>query len=389
MDDVLSKLKNVREFLLIFVGILLLSFHYFFVYFINSTYLSGVLNEGNLGYVYTAGAVLNITLFLIAPKILKRFGNYKLTLWLSLIELVALLGLAAFKTPTSIIFFFLLHQMAVPVLLYCMDIFLEKYSPLKETGSIRGISLTMLNLPPIITPFIAGLILTKPDYWKIYLIAATFLIPFLAILISYFKTFKDEPYPVVTIKDAALKFYRDKNIFDVFIDHFLLHLFYGWMVIYMPIYLKDHIGFSWSEIGLMFSIMLLPFILFQIPIGRLEDKYHDEKQVLILGFSIMAAATMMIPFIEGAHFVLWTLVLFTTRIGASLVEVSSDSYFFKHIHPNNTGFISFYRMTRSLPLLISPAIVGLTLIFLDIKYIFLVLGIIILLGVRYALKLRT
>jgi Na+/melibiose symporter-like transporter len=99
MDDVLSKLKNVREFLLIFVGILLLSFHYFFVYFINSTYLSGVLNEGNLGYVYTAGAVLNITLFLIAPKILKRFGNYKLTLWLSLIELVALLGLAAFKTP--------------------------------------------------------------------------------------------------------------------------------------------------------------------------------------------------------------------------------------------------------------------------------------------------
>jgi cyanate permease len=136
------------------------------------------------------------------------------------------------------------------------------------------------------TPFIAGLILTKPDYWKIYLIAATFLIPFLAILISYFKTFKDEPYPVVTIKDAALKFYRDKNIFDVFIDHFLLHLFYGWMVIYMPIYLKDHIGFSWSEIGLMFSIMLLPFILFQIPIGRLEDKYHDEKQVLILGFKI-------------------------------------------------------------------------------------------------------
>ena len=388
MEDVLEKLKNTRQFLLIFVGILLLSFHYFFVYFINSTYLAGTLPENFVGYIYTAGAVLCVLLFLLAPKILRKFGNYKLTLWLSVLEFIAMIGLAFSQIPIAIIFFFLLHQMVVPVLLYCMDVFLEEYSPAETMGSIRGISLTMLNIPPIITPFIAGLILTKPDYWKVYLIAATFLIPFLAILIIYFRNFKDEPYPVITVKSAALKFYRDKNVFDVFLDHFLLHLFYGWMVIYMPIYLRDHIGFSWSEIGLMFSIMLLPFILFQIPIGRLEDKYHDERQVLILGFSIMAASTIMIPFITGADFILWTMILFVTRIGASLVEVSSDSYFFKHIHPSNTGFISFYRMTRSLPLLISPAIVGLTLIFLDIKYIFLVLGIIMLMGVRYTLKLK-
>ena len=388
MEDVLEKLKNTRQFLLIFVGILLLSFHYFFVYFINSTYLAGTLPENYVGYIYTAGAVLCILLFLLAPKILRKFGNYKLTLWLSVLEFIAMIGLAFSQTPLAIIFFFLLHQMVVPILLYCMDVFLEEYSPAETMGSIRGISLTMLNIPPIITPFIAGLILTKPDYWKVYLIAATFLIPFLAILIIYFRNFKDEPYPVITVKSAALKFYRDKNVFDVFLDHFLLHLFYGWMVIYMPIYLRDHIGFSWSEIGLMFSIMVLPFILFQIPIGRLEDKYHDERQVLILGFSIMAASTIMIPFIAGANFILWTMILFITRIGASLVEVSSDSYFFKHIHPSNTGFISFYRMTRSLPLVISPAIVGLTLIFLDIKYIFLVLGIIMLMGVRYTLKLK-
>lgn len=388
MDDVLQQLKKTREFLLVFVGILLISFHYFFVYFINSTYLRGILDEHTVGYAFTAGAILNISLFLLAPRILRHIGNYTLVKWLTVFEIIALLGLAFSTSAFSIIFFFLLQQMVVPVMLYCMDIFLESYSSPKDMGSVRGISLTMLNLPPIITPLIAGLILTKPDYWKIYLISATFLVPFLAILISYFRNFKDQPYPRLAPKVAFLQFYNDKNIFDVFVDHFLLNLFYGWMVIYMPIYLHDHIGFNWSEIGVMFSIMLLPFILFQIPMGRLEDKYHDEKQVLILGFSILAAGTMMIPFIQGANFILWTMVLFITRIGASLVEVSSESFFFKHVNSANAGFISFYRMTRTLPYLVSPAIVGLTLVFVDIKYIFLVLGFIMLMGVRYTLMLR-
>jgi len=388
MDKVLGTIKNTREFLLVFVGILLLSFHYFFVYFINSTYLNGFFSVKTVGYVYTAGTLFNIGLFLLAPRILKKFGNYRLAVGLALLEFTAMLGLAFWQNPYAVIFFFILHQMIIPVLLYCMDIFLEKYSSPEDKGSIRGISLTMLNLPPLITPFIAGLILTKPDYWKIYLISATFLIPFLAILISYFRTFKDQEYPVLTPKMALVRFYQDKNIFDIFVDHFLLHLFYGWMVIYMPIYLHDYVGFDWSQIGVMFSIMLLPFILFQIPTGRLQDKYHDEKQVLILGFAIMAVSTMMIPFIQGQNFILWTMILFVTRIGACLVEVSSDSFFFKHVSPGNAGFISFYRMTRSLPYLVSPAIVGLTIMFIDIKYTFLVLGIILLSGLRYALMLK-
>lgn len=388
MDEVIGKIKNIREFILILVSVLLVSFHYFFVYFINSTYLKGVLNEKTVGYVYTAGAILNLILFLTAPKFLEKRGNFRLTVLLTIAEMLSLIGLAFVSTPLLIILFFIIHQAVVPLLLYCLDIFLENYSVVDDIGSIRGMQLTMLNLPPLITPLISGLILTKPDYWKIYLISATFLVPFLFIIVNYFRHFKDPMYPSLSSKEAFITFYNNKNIFDVFVDHFLLNLFYGWMVIYMPIYLHDHIGFDWSEIGLMFSIMLLPFVFFQIPIGRIEDKYHDEKQVLVLGFSIMAVATALIPFIQDENFVLWAALLFVTRIGASLVEVSSDSYFFRHVHVANAGFISFYRMTRSLPYLIVPAIVGLTLLFFDIQYIFFVLGAIMLLGVRYAMMLR-
>lgn len=388
MDQIFGKMKNLQAMLLIFISVLLLSFHFFFVYFINSKYLNGILSEKTIGYTYALGSLLNILIFIYAPAFLRRFGNYRLTLTIGLLELLALLGLAFATTPALIIGLFILHQAVGPALFYCMDIFTESFSTTEEMGNIRGVYLTMQNIPPVVTPAIVGLILIKPEYWKIYLIGALFLIPFFILIISNFKNFRDPEYPIIDLRQAVKKFYADKNIFDVFVDHFLLHVFYAWTVIYIPLYLTNHIGFSWSEVGIILSIMLLPFIIFQIPIGRMEDKYHDEKHVLVLGFSIMAASFMLIPFIHEKSLVLWAAVLFVSRIGASIVEVSSESYFFKHINPSNAGFISFFRMTRALPFFVIPPIVGITLLIADFPYIFFVAGVLMLIGVRYALLLK-
>ncbi len=388
MDQIFGKMKNLQAMLLIFMSVLLLSFHFFFVYFINSKYLNGILSERTVGYTYAIGSLLNIIIFVYAPAFLRKFGNYKLTLTIGLIELLALLGLAFTTTPVLIIGLFIIHQAVGPMLFYCMDIFTESFSTAEEMGNIRGVYLTMQNIPPVITPAIVGLILVKPEYWKVYLIGALFLIPFFILVISNFRKFRDPEYPVIDLKQALKKFYADKKVFDVFIDHFLLHVFYAWTVIYIPLYLTNHIGFSWGEVGIILSIMLLPFIIFQIPIGRMEDKYHDEKHVLVLGFSIMAASFMLIPFIHEKNLILWAAVLFVSRIGASIVEVSSESYFFKHINPSNAGFIGFFRMTRSLPFFVIPPIVGLTLLVTDFPYIFFVAGLLMLIGVRYAMLLK-
>lgn len=388
MDQIFGKMKNFQAMLLIFMSVLLLSFHFFFVYFINSKYLSGILSEKTVGYTYAVGSLLNILIFVYAPAFLRRFGNYKLTLIIGLLELLALLGLAYTTAPILIVGLFILHQGVGPALFYCMDIFTESFSTAEEMGNIRGVYLTIQNIPPVITPAIVGLILIKPEYWKIYLVGALFLIPFFILIISNFRNFKDPEYPVIDLKQALKKFYDDKKIFDVFIDHFLLHVFYAWTVIYIPLYLTNHIGFSWGEVGIILSIMLLPFIIFQIPIGRMEDKYHDEKHVLVLGFSIMAASFMLIPFIHEKSLILWAAILFVSRIGASIVEVSSESYFFKHINPSNAGFISFFRMTRALPFFVISPIVGITLLVVDFPFIFFVAGALMLIGVRYAMLLK-
>lgn len=390
METVIGKIRTIKVFLILFLAILLLSFHTYFIYFINSTYLESHVGTEKVSFIYALGAILNIIAYLSIPSLLRKYGNFRLTYLLTTGTFILLLGLALISWTPAVIALFILYMMISPIIVYCVDIFLEKYSSAEEMGSIRGIYLTVVSLPAIIAPFISGLILTgsgDPTYWKIYLIASAFLIPFLIIIASNFKKFEDPYYPRLHIKEVLHKFYHNKNIFDVFLDNFLLQLFYGWFVIYIPLYLREYIGFEWSEIGLMFSIMLLPFLLLQIPVGRIADQRQDEKYLLMFGFIIMAGTTLVIPFITEASFVLWTSLLFTSRIGASIVEVSSESYFFKHVHVSNTGFISLYRLTRSLPFIVTPLVSALLLI-IDLRFTFLVLGIVMLLGVRYAISIK-
>ena len=184
MNPATNQLKKVNQLLLTFVSVLLVSFHYFLVYFINSTYLHRMFSESVVGLIFAGGAVFNISLFLLAPKLLRARGDFKFALWLTLLEITALVGLAFSPSGYGLVIFFIIQQMTAPVLFYCLDMFLERFTSQAEVGSVRGMSLTMLNIPPIIAPFIAGLILIKADYWKIYLISAAFLVPFLLILLK-------------------------------------------------------------------------------------------------------------------------------------------------------------------------------------------------------------
>jgi len=358
-----------------------------------------------VSFVYGLGALLNIGVFASAPRLLRKYGVIKLTLSLTLIEAVALIFLAfPLYAPVALIAF-LLHISTATVLLYCLDIMLEHYDTSKNTGSLRGIYLTMWNLPPIITPLIAGLILENGNtniieagskavallhiagFWKIYIIAAIFLIPFVIIIRANFMNFKDPEYPKMDTRATLQSFYKDKNIFDIFTDRLLLNLYYAWNAVYLPIYLHEYIGFSWDEVGIILSVMLLPYILLQRYIGKVEDEKHSEKRILIIGFFILAFATAIMPLFTIQNLVLWCTLLFITHIGGAFIEVSSESYFFRHIHPNNSGYISFFRLTRTLPYIIVPFLAMLTFSFLPFSYGFMVLGIIMCLGIRYAFLL--
>lgn len=355
--------------------------------YISSSFIGERAGEQWVGIFYTFASLVSICAILVAPYILSRFGNYKTLVATSIVQMLVLIGLS---TNPGFIFsglFFTLFFVGSVFIFFSLDIILEHNTENERTGRLRGGYFTILNLAWVVSPFIVSLVLTNDDYWKIYAISAALMALVAGLALIYFRGFKDPIYPRIPFWNTLSVIYKRKHVRGIFLSNILLHFFYAWMVIYTPIYLHEHLGFPWSEIGIMFGIMLLPFVLFELPAGKLADERYGEKGILAIGFLVMAAATATLPFIQGAEFIVWTVALFATRIGASLVEIMNETYFFKHIESSDTDILSLYKTTRPFSYLLAPALGVIALLLVPYKFIFLVLAVIVAVGAIVALRL--
>ncbi len=357
--------------------------------YINSTFLSRFISEKFVGLLYTVSAILTIFIFAKIPQILRRFGNYKTIMALLAVDFLALLGLAFTANRAIISVCFVLTFISISLIGFNLDIFLERFSKDSVTGKIRGTLLSTSNIAWIIAPLIGSFILTDGDYWKIFLATATLILPIMFLLRNNLQNFSDPEYKITPLKNTTNEILRDKNTRSVFFVSFLLQFFYSWEIIYMPIYLYTYLGFSWQQIGVMFSIMLLPFVLTEAPLGKLADTRWGEKEVMSVGFIVMALSTAMVPFIVAKNMLLWTALLFVSRVGASMVEIMSETYFFKKIDSARANIIGLFRTMRPLAYLVSPVIaIALFTVGLQIKYIFIALAVIMFLGLHFSLELK-
>lgn len=384
-----KKLGNGRNaFLVIYLLGFLFALHHAIPAYINSSFIEVYTSEKVVGILYSMGSILSIIWLTKMPKIMARFGNYRTISSLIIFTAFLLLGLSYFKDFIYIAPIFVAYLSIIPLIIVCLDIFLEKFSDNEKTGTIRGSYLSVTNAAWVIAPLLGGLILTNGDYWKIYLVAGLFLLVFLVILRLNLRDFTDTPYLKVNFIETFKIIFNKKDVRNIFISNFLLQFFYAWMIIYAPIYLHQYIGLSWKEIGGIFTVMLLPFVLFEFPAGKIADKRLGEKEILTMGFVITAVLTASIFFIFSKNIFIWMLVLFGTRVGASMIEVMTESYFFKHMDSGDSNIISAWRRNLPFAFILAPILAIIILSFLDYKYLFLILGFIMLYGLRYSLSLK-
>lgn len=390
----IGRLKNPHLVHLLYLSSLLLSLHYAFVVYINSSFLTQYFTPKSVGLLYTLGAVVNIVFFLVIAKVLKRTGNYRLTIGLIILELLLILLLTLLKTPALVASVFILHHAIIPLIAFDLDIFLESFTSDKETGTVRGIFLTSTNLALVLSPFVSGRLAEAGGFTHIYLASTLFLLPLFFVIATNLRTFGDAPYRALNVRSAVQSILSNRNLRNIFLANFILQFFYSWMVIYTPLFLQQEIGFNLSETLTIFSIMLLPFLLLQIPLGRLADKKTGEQELLMAGFLITAFSTMLLSFITVQNFFIWAAALFTTRIGASAVEIMSESYFFKQIAIRDAEIISFFRMSRPIAYVIGPLSAGALITFLSTtspensRFLFIALGALMLFGLIPSLRIK-
>jgi MFS family permease len=168
---------------------------------------------------------------------------------------------------------------------------------------------------------------------------------------------------------------------------FILELFFTIMIIFTPVYLSEIMGFSWQIIGSILAVALLPFVFLSWPIGELADRWCGEKEFMTTGLFIMGTMLLVIPFL-GPSIPLWMLVLFISRVGASLVETTTDVYFFKHVDKRDVGLISIFRLTRGTSIILGSVIGAVSMALFSFEKIFFILAVIVFLGLKETIYLK-
>ncbi len=357
--------------------------------YINSTYLGHFVPEVWIGLIYSVGAFCALVMLGLAPRIIRNIGNRQYALLFLMVNLFALFFIGQGSGPILIIGAFVAYLATNSAIMYAFDLFIEHVNPIpSETGRMRGIYLTVLNIAWMFAPLISGYILAHYGFTMLYGLSMVFVLCTFLFLGSKLRGYKNPVYKTISFRHGISALLANKNLRNIASVNFILQLFYSWMIVFLPVYLVKHLGFSWEEVGIMFTVMLAAFVILQYPLGKLADTNLGEKELLISGLCVMGLSCLLVPFFADATLYAWAGLLFLSRIGAATIECMAEIYFFKQIGERDTSMLSTYRLTAPTAFIIGPLLGSAILFFSSYGVLFFILGIVVLSGLYYAIKLK-
>lgn len=357
--------------------------------YVDSSFLGTFIDIKSVGLLFSAGSILAIALLSFLPRILPRIGVSGIFHLNSMIYLLGIMLMLHTNTTALFIIAFIFYIASGVSIYFSIDLLIEHYSKKKSTGNIRGFYLTVYNFAFLVGPLLAGIILKNNSFELVYLIAGVFIVLMTLIYIRDLENIKFEYKSVrVSFWKNVKKLLKDKNLSKTYFTSLMLSFFFSWMAIYTPIYLNKFIKFDWGQIGMLFALMHLPYVLLELPIGRWADKYKCEKELMSIGLVIIGISTALIAQINTNSFALWTIILMFTRVGASFVQVATESYFFKKVDEKDSSLIALYRDAAPTAYIIGPLLGTLALSFVSYRELFIILGAVMILAVLKSVRVK-
>jgi MFS family permease len=373
------------------VGNFFATAHFFLIIYIITPYLATFMPDSATGLVVSLGAIITLSVFPWMPHLVRMHGPRRLAIFFAAIEAFSLGWLAMGPTPLPAILLVAAACATTPLLVYQLDLLLEA-TIAKEgtTGRIRTAFLTAGNVALVISPLIAGALLDSGEaYWRVYALAAVSLFPFIGLMLM--KRLPEGRTPnFVTLVEAYVCLLKDKDLRAVVISHGTLQFFYHIAPLYIPLYLHNVLGMPWQDLGWIFAIMLVPFVLLEYPAGWLADRKWGDQELLLGGFMLMATAFAALALVTADTMVLVILIILVmNRAGAALVEAMSEGHFFRRVSATDAATVSLFRMTRPIAALTAPIVGSIILSVSSYGALFIITGILIgIIGVMSALSIR-
>jgi MFS family permease len=278
-----------------------------------------------------------------------------------------------------------------PLISYQMDLLLEATVAREEaTGRIRTLFLTSGSIALILAPMVLAWLLDGTNaYWRVFAVASASTIPFI-ILMSLRPLPHGTNMNIVTLAQAFQCLIENQDTRATVLAHATLQFFYHLAPFYIPLYLHSVLQIPWSTLGLLFTIMLLPFVLLEYPAGWLADRKWGDKEILLVGFVLLAGSFAALALVNADTMILVILfILILNRSGAALVEAMTEGHFFRRISKEDDAAVGVFRITRPLAALSAPIVGSIILSVSSYGTLFVVTGLLIgIVGVSSTLKIR-
>ncbi len=379
-----ASLPRSIHYSFVYLLAVIFSYHTLLVAYNTSSFAGKFLSPTAVGVLHGGAALGAVGLFILFPRLLARFGNVAIGIAVMSLSVLLLLILAFGAHPGVLILALALLLVLNPLVYLIIDVFSETLIGESEgdTGKKRGLTLSLMSAAAVFAPLSMGLLMgDSSDYSPLFFASAGVGLLFVAVLLMVFRQFYDPVYTHPKLTPLLQAIRADKNLLTVMSAHFLLQLFFAWVIIYVPLYLATVANFSWTEIGVIIASGLVAYVVFEYPTGILADKYLGEQEMMSLGFMVLAITTAVFGAMASAPMIVWMLVMFINRFGASLVEVTTESYFFKHVGGSAADLMSVFRLLRPAANVAGALIGAVFLAFMPFWLFFIVGSFILVIGV--------
>lgn len=245
------------------------------------------------------------------------------------------------------------------------EAFIKDISPIGRRGEFRSFFGTFVNTGMLIGPVIGGYLASNLGIRFPYIFASFWLI---APLILSFRVREERSAETFSLGEVTKTFLRHGELKILAFCSVSLYFWYASKWTFGPLLLAD-LGYGTHIIGIWLGVSVIPFLIFQIPIGKLADKLGKTK-MMYLGFLISAIFLVPLGFLGSISGLL--LLVFIVSIGTTFVEPLIEARV-TDIVPKEQygGYSGIFELAKTLGLMLGPLISSIFVHFFALSHSFI------------------